>query len=833
MVKVSAVWDAGQIAGPGLGLEPGDDLEVSAFPSRGVMIGGCDIPRIRFTIPCHFRHCPFMLRLVRLSALLATSLVITGMVHGGVSAQVPPEGAIQINDPPPPTGGAAITQAGQQGATLRAFRVNEPIDVDGVLDESFYSRITPISEFVQAVPEEDGVPSERTEVWIGFDDENVYVSAKIYDSAGPAGWVANEMRRDSQQLRENDHFAVFFDTYYDRRNALAFSATPIGGFSDFQITNEGNPNMDWNPIWETRSALFDGGWAVEMAIPFSSLRYRPGRDQVWGIQMRRSVLRNNEWIFVRALPLAVGGSGTGATFRVSMYGTLVGIEAPPSSRNLEVKPYGIAGLRTDRVAADPFTNDAYGDAGLDVKYGITENLTADFTFNTDFAQVEVDEQQVNLTRFSISFPEKREFFLESRGVFDFGAGAIGGGGFGGGGGGGRGGGAPTLFYSRRIGLQGGGSVVPILGGGRVTGKVGSFDVGLINIQTAKDDDIGAASTNFSVLRLRRDLFGRSSVGVLFENRSRAATATGSNQAWGADAFFGLTDDLSMLAYYAQSRSEGLSGLDVSYRGQISYDADLIGARVGHLVVGQDFNPEMGFVRRRDFRQWNGSTRFSPRPSVSWIRQLTFQADASHLENERSGMWESQDVGGQFSTEFENSDRISFGYTYNRENLVAPATISRATIPAGEYAFGQWDASFQMGPQRRVRGGLSVSRGDYFGGTLTSAGLRGGRFEVTPQISFEPSVSFNWFNVAGGSFDQHVIVSRLTYTFSPRAYVSGLAQYNSGSHSVSGNFRFRWEWAPGSELFLVYTEDRDTDVMDRWSTLSNRGLVIKVNRLLRI
>jgi hypothetical protein len=259
----------------------------------------------------------------------------------------------------------------------------------------------------------------------------------------------------------------------------------------------------------------------------------------------------------------------------------------------------------------------------------------------------------------------------------------------------------------------------------------------------------------------------------------------------------------------------------------------VGGSVGHLVVGADYNPEMGFVRRRDFRQWNGSARFSPRPAVSWVRQLTFSTNASHLENEQSGAWESQDLSGQVSVEFENSDRISASYSYSRENLVDPATISRASIPAGEYSFGQWDARFQLGPQRRIRGNFSVGRGEYFGGTLTSAGVGGGRVEVTPQISFEPSISFNWFDVGGGSYDQHVVVARLTYTLSPRAYVSGLAQYNSGSDSVSGNFRFRWEWAPGSELFLVYTEDRDADVLDRWSTLSNRGLVIKVNRLLRL
>jgi len=589
--------------------------------------------------------------------------------------------------------------------------------------------------------------------------------------------------------------------------------------------------MDWNPIWDTRSALFEGGWSTKMQIPFRSLRYRPGRDQVWGIQMRRSVLRNNEWIFVRALPISVGASGTGATFRVSMYGTLVGIEAPESgSLNLEAKPYGIAGLRTDRVAAQPFSNDPYADGGLDVKYGITENLTADFTFNTDFAQVEVDEQQVNLTRFSISFPEKRDFFLESRGVFDFGAGQSGGGGFGGGGGG-RGGGTPTLFYSRRIGIQGG-TVVPILGGGRVTGKVGSFDVGLVSIQTREDSDVGAPSTNFSVFRLRRDILGRSAVGVLFENRSDALGGPGSNQAWGADAFFGVTDDLSMLGYYAQTRTEGLDGMDMSYRGQISYDADLLGGRVDHLVVGGDFNPELGFVRRRDFSQWQGSARVSPRPNVSWIRQVSFQADGNHIANEQTGDWETRELGGQTSVEFENSDRFSVGYSYAWEALVDTARISGATIVPGEYAFGQIDARFQMGPQRRNRANLSFSYGDFFGGTLTSAGIGGGRVEISPQISFEPSVSFNWFKLAGTTYDQHVFVGRLTYTLSPRAYVSGLAQFSSGSNTVSGNFRFRWEWAPGSELFLVYTEDRNTDVIDRWSTLNNRGFVMKVTRLLR-
>lgn len=325
--------------------------------------------------------------------------------------------------------------------------------------------------------------------------------------------------------------------------------------------------------------------------------------------------------------------------------------------------------------------------------------------------------------------------------------------------------------------------------------------------------------------------------MLFGNRSRSLAGQGSNQTWGLDGSFGLSDDLSLIAYYAETSTPGLTGLDASYRGRISYNADVWGANVDHLVVGNDFNPEVGFVRRRDFRQTVASGRFSPRPSISWIRQLTFQSDVRYLESERFGYVESRDWGAQASVQLENSDQFSVSYSDNFEYLVTDARISGATIPAGRYSFPEVQVSFRAGPQRRYSGNLSLRVGDYFGGTLRSAGLGGGRVELTPQISLEPSISFNWIDLPGalvpGRYDQHVAVTRLTYTLSPRAYVSGLVQYNSGSNAVSGNFRFRWEWAPGSELFLVYSEDRSTDVLDRWSGLSNRGFVIKVNRLLRI
>jgi hypothetical protein len=762
--------------------------------------------------------------------LLGASVAAPPALLEAQEAGAQPPSTVEITGPPPPTSPEVVSRDPDGMATVRATRVATPLSIDGVLDEAFYEDTAFITDFVQSGPGEGTPATERTDVWIAFDDENVYVSARNWDSAPESEWVANEMRRDTNQLRQNQTFGVMFDTFYDRRNGVMFYTNPLGALAEFQITNEGNPNSDWNPIWDVRTGRFDGGWTVEMAIPFKSLRYRPGRDQVWGLQLRRAIRRKNEWTYLTPIPLSVSGGGAQGSFRVSLSGTLVGIEAPPQSRVVEIKPYAISGLETDLTASPTVQNDGYLDAGLDAKIGITENLTADLTFNTDFAQVEVDEQQVNLTRFNLFFPEKREFFLEGQGIFNFAPGISAGGGPGGGGGG-----APTLFYSRRIGLEGG-QPVPIVGGGRVTGKVGSFDVGALSIQT---DGVGAdiESTNFSVLRLRRDILARSAIGVLLENRSQSVRADGSNQTYGIDGSFAFGDNVSMVTYYARTRTEGLDGNDESYRGRFNYDGDTWGGGLDHILVGDDFNPEIGFVRRGGIRQSSVSGRFSPRPaSIDWIRQVSLQTSLSYVENERLGYVESRDRGGSFSIELENSDAVNLQVTENHENLLEPDFISGVQIPAGRYAFTEFSASYNFGLQRPYSGRLSYAQGGYFTGDRKSVGFTNGRVEITPRLSLEPSLEFNWIDLAEASFDQHVARSRVSFSLSPRMYVSGLLQYSTGNDVLSGNFRFRWEWAPGSEIFVVYTEDRDTNPLEpasRWSELSNRGLVVKVNRLFRL
>ena len=764
---------------------------------------------------------------------------------GGATGGSAPFGV--ADRPAPPVPPAVIARDARGRATVRAVKLATGIRLDGVLDEPAYETVPALDDFIQQEPNEGAPVSERTEAWILFDATNIYISARLWDSAPPSAWVANEMQRDTPQLRENDTFWVAFDTFNDRRNGVAFYTNPLGALGDFGITNEGNPNGDWNPVWDVRAGRFEGGWTVEMEIPFKSLRYRPGPDPIWGIQFRRMVRRKNERSHLTPVPISAGRRGL---FRVSDAAMLVGLELPPASNNLEVKPYTIGGTTTDVNTNPPTAWD--GDAGVDVKYGITQNLTADFTYNTDFAQVEVDEQQVNLTRFNLFFPEKREFFLEGRGIFEF---ARGGGPssrssalrqIGGGGRSSRGSGnAPTLFYSRRIGLQDG-AVVPILGGGRVTGKVGDFDVGALSIQTGKhaagpQGSAGAASTNFTVVRLKRDILRRSAIGALFTNRSVSVMGDGpgANRVFGVDATMAFYENVSVVGYFARTQTPGVEGRDASYQGQLMYAADRYGVTAEHLVVEDNFIPEVGFLRRDNFRRSYLAGRFSPRPaSLETVRQFRLEAGYEHILTADTGILETKQSQVGFNTEFETSDRLGMTFADNYEFLVEPFEPGPGVVlPVGGYGFRDVEATYTIGAQRRLTGIVTVRGGEYFNGNIWSVGFSRGRVALTPELSVEPTLSENWIDTPHGAFHTRLIVSRVTYTFSPRMFFAGLIQYNSAANAVSTNLRLRWEYSPGSELFVVYTEDRDTDPLrpdrfDRLSLLRNRGFVVKVNRLFR-
>jgi hypothetical protein len=730
-----------------------------------------------------------------------------------------------IDGSPPPVPPQSITRDERRRATVRAIKLTQPLRVDGRLDEEVYQQHAPFGGFIQVAPVYGEDSTERTDVWISYDQDHIYVSARVWDSAPPERWISNELRRDTNQLRNNDHIGVMFDTFYDRRSGFMFYTNPLGALADYSVIDEGGSNTDWNPVWESRTGTFEGGWTVEMAIPFKTLRYRSGANQMWGLQMRRSIRHKNEWAYLNPVPQNLAGPQ--ALNRVSSGGTLVGLDLPPASRNIELKPYVISRLTTDRAALPQIRNEFDPDIGGDFKYGVTANLTADFTVNTDFAQVEIDEQQVNLTRFSLFFPEKRDFFLEGRGVFDFGRGGASGGGMPGGGGDAS---APYLFYSRRIGLNRN-RVIPITAGGRLTGKVGAFGIGVMNIRTGDEDVSGTPATNFTVLRVKRDILRRSTIGMMFTNRSVTVTESGSNQAFGVDAAFSFYQNVNLGVYYARTDTPGLEGDNDSYQAKFDYGADRYGARVELLKVGDNFNPEIGFVRRDDFRRSFAQLRFSPRPrNLRGVRKLTYEGSLDYIEN-GAGVLETRQQGGRFDVEFESSDRFNIEVNRNYEFLTLPFQVSRGIfIPAGGYAFNDVQFGYNFGSQRRVSGNLSLTRGEFYDGDITTLGVSQGRVSLTKRFSIEPSLSLSKVNLPHGDFITRVLRSRVDYGFSPRMFASALLQYNYTDRTFSSNLRYRWEYRPGSEFFVVWTDEQDTRA--RGLTLRNRAFVVKATRLLR-
>ena len=712
--------------------------------------------------------------------------------------------------------------------------------MDGVLDEAAY-QTPPIGGFIQTLPLEGEPASERTDAWVFYDDDNIYLVCRCWDSAPPEEWIANEMRRDTNGLRQNDFFGALFDTFHDRRNGFNFYTNPLAARADQWITDEGNPNSDWNPVWSVRTGRFEGGWTAEMAIPFKSLRYRSGEDQTWGIQIRRAIRRKNEFAYLTFVPASTGG--TSSIFRVSAAADLVGLDLPPAGRNIEIKPYATSSLTSDLTLADPVSNEADGDFGLDLKYGITASITADLTYNTDFAQVEVDERQVNLSRFSLFFPEKREFFLEGQGTFDFGrrpSTGRGGGGGGGGRGGGRGGGGggfggggsePTVFYSRRIGLSDG-EAVPITGGGRVTGKAGRLGFGLMNLQTNDVEGV-TPETNFSVVRIKRDILRRSNIGALFTNRSKSREVDGTNQVYGADGSFNFGENVSFSGFYAQSRTPGLNSDNESYVGRANYGGDRYGLSADYTVVGDNFNPEVGLVRRDNFRRYSTFARFSPRPrSIESIRQFRLFVRYERIESLNAGVLETEVWNGGFAIEFENSDQFGVFGGVNFERLEVPLQVSSdVSVPVGNYDFKSVSFQYGLGGQRRVSGSFSFQVGEFYDGTIRTVGYNRGRISVLDRFSLEPSVSFNDVKLPAGDFTTTLVGLRADYAFSPLMFVGGLVQYDSDSDSFSTNLRFRWEYAPGSEFFAVYTDERST-LRSGIPVLETRAFVLKINRLLR-
>ncbi len=569
---------------------------------------------------------------------------------------------------------------------------------------------------------------------------------------------------------------MLFDTFHDRRNGYLFYANPIGGLADSQITDEGPPNTDWNTVWDVKTAIFDQGWTIEIAIPFKSLRYQPEPEQTWGINLRRVVRWKNEWSYLTQVPRAL------TTFRgilkISSAGTLVGLRVPTSTRNMEVKPYVLGGVTTDRTLAQPLSNDVTRRAGGDFRYGVTENLTADLTLNTDFAQVEVDEQQVNLTRFNLFFPEKRDFFLENLGVFAFAGRASAGLAAGTGD-------TPYLFFSRRIGLDDV-RTVPL--------RVGAADdrqVGQAHLRCSRRPHRRRLDRTRSTRRTSR-CSGRSatfsaaaaSEGWSRTGRRRRASSERTRR-YGVDTALGFYENVRIDAYLAKTqfgrphrprrqlsrvrstttpigmacRSNGSSSSRTSGRRSASSGAPTCGAAPGWLAS----------VR--------GPTSLDP------VRKLTFQGNINYITNTANRL-DSREQIGSFQTEFTNSDVAGVSYTDTFERLVRPfAIVPGVVIPIGAYDFHTVQLSYTAGQQRPVSGGVVYEQGTFYDGDRRSISVNSARVQVTPRVSIEPSLTLNWIELPQRTFTTSVVRGRATFTVTPRMFFSGIAQYNSTARSV--------------------------------------------------
>ena len=483
--------------------------------------------------------------------------------------------------------------------------------VDGRFDDDMYQELSPFTEFVQQDPREGEPASERTELWVAFDDENIYFAVKCYHS-DPDRIIATELRRDSGLIFQNDSVSIVIDTFHDLRNGFKFQTNALGAIQESMVVDEVNVDS-WNTIWEVRSARYDWGWGLEMGIPFKSIRYPGSGPQVWGINLRRNIRANNELAYLTPMPRSFGAN---AIYHMGSAATLVGMETPAQSMNLEIKPYAVSSLTTDRAAASPFSNKRDSNGGFDFKYGLTRGLILDTTYRTDFAQVEEDQQQVNLTRYSLFFPEKRDFFLEGQAIYAFGGTNFGQNA--------NPGEVPVLFFSRRIGLSNG-LAVPVEAGARVAGKAGKYQLAALNIQTDDSAAAQAVATNFTAVRVKREFLRRSNIGVIATRRAPAASRP-RDQCGVRRRHESLSVSKRHRQPVLRAHRYGRRGHRDrhSYRGRFDFTEDRWAYTFEHLLVGPQFDPGVGFVRRVDFRRNYADFQFNPRPRNSTrVRRYSF------------------------------------------------------------------------------------------------------------------------------------------------------------------------------------------------------------------
>jgi hypothetical protein len=696
-------------------------------------------------------------------------------------------------------------------------RVEEPPTVDGdVLGEAAWAAARPLVDFWQTAPSEGAPASEHTEVRVVYTDETLYFGVVCRDS-DPGGIVVSGSRRDSP-LDETDAFLIVLDTYRDQQNGFVFGTNPAGLEHDGQVTNEGQGggasggpgaaggsltgyNKNWDGVWSVRTRSGDFGWSAEFAIPFRTLRYRAsGRE--WGMNLQRNVRRRNESSFWAPIPRQYD------LFRVSRAGALLGIEPPPQ-RNLKLLPYALAEATRRPALGTP--SDSRADAGGDLKWSVTPSLALDATVNTDFAQVEVDEQQVNLDRFNLFYPEKRPFFLENAGLFSAGSP-----------------GEVDLFFSRRIGIGPQGQVVPIAAGARLSGKLGGVNVGLLDMQT-REGDTRVPASNFAVVRVSRELENRSRAGVVFVNRAGTGALSPEgdwNRTYGADGRWGIGRYGAVEGYVAKTSTPGLAGKDLAYNLGANLQSPSWELNAEYTEVQANFNPEVGFLARRDFRKPEGVVlhRYRPRDFLGLLEVRPHVSYRGYWKPD--GFQESGFLHVDNHLEWKSGWEVHTGINFTREGVLQPFEIyPGVVVRPGTYDNREAMLVGITNQGAPVSFETRVTLGGFFGGSRKSS-VSTLRARVGEAFTSSADYSRNDVSLPEGRFVTNLLRVRLSYSFSPRVYVQALLQYNDVIDNWSTNLRFGWLHAANTGLFVVYNENRDTARDPLGIGVRDRSLTVK-------
>lgn len=689
-----------------------------------------------------------------------------------------------------------------------ASRASGPVRIDGLLDEATWAQARVIDEFYQQKPMAGLPATERTEVRILFDDEHLYIGAELRDRAGYEPIIPT-LQRDPN-TRDGDAFGIMLDPFLDGKTVFSFFFNPGGAVRDIQSADDGRiNNAAWDAAIDLRTRTHDEGWTLELAIPWSQLRFDEAREaQVWGLNLLRRIRRKNEdatWAPMdRQWQIYVS----------SRAGTLEGLNGLRTGRNLSVKPFALASNPSGELQ-DGVDNEY--DAGVDLKYGITPGMTLDLTVNTDFSQVEVDQEQVNLTRFSLFFAEKREFFLENAGVFQFGdqgtystrTGASN-----------R---DFTLFHSRRIGLTAEGTPIPILGGGRVTGTAGPVTLGILNMQTRREGT--SDPENFTVARARAEPAAGLNLGAIFVNRSATGGGLAANRSYGFDANLqAMNGYLLIQSYLAGTEGTAQDGSpverDLAARLSVGWRDPFWEIFALYRMFDDGFDPGVGFVRRTGIQHGYGTVGVRPRVTWGGLQELNPYVE-NHYYTDRGGTLETRLTTAGLDVDFQDGGTASLSVTDRFERVEEAFSVRGAVVNPGDYDFVENSFSYQTSGARKLSGRLNVGSGGYFGGDRRSLGGNvAGR--LSHQVLLSLSASHNRIDLPGQeATTADVYGAKLDVFFSTTLLTSAFVQYNEASEEVVTNLRFRWIHAPLSDVYLVLTERRDTSagrVLDRFVTV---------------